>query len=722
MPDNKNINDADRILQGFFGSSSLGLNGSKKAAAEAEKFLNELEKKQKSQSKSTDTQTKTAKTAKPQKTDFNAETAKKLAELEKRQKAYSDNLEKTLSKTDNAKMSASIQSELDALTKNLEADGLADSFKTSEVKAKKPTAVGTDEKKPDVNAVFSSIEKDAANEVIGQDEFIHNLTLAFKRPFVTGKEKDKPANIILVSGKKGTGKHSAVNFVTEKICAEGLLENGSIAKIDLSLYREGGDQKLFIQDLFSAVKSESPVIIFENFDKCSKAVLSSLSEFAQSGKLRLSSRYALQKGMLVDVGTALVPGAVSEISADGQYLVFVTENAPSKLGDSMGAAFLRAVGDTCVTAEFSPQSLNGIGKQKFEELSQKCSEKLNYKLQAESEIFVLFASKFTRESGVNSIENFSDKCFKVLSEHKLRENADALTFDAVIKDKHLVFKSGDSELAVEENRTDEAVLAVKRDMDDIIGLDFVKEYIYSLEEHFKVNLLRKERGLKTAPTSMHMIFTGNPGTGKTTVARLVSRYLKAIGVLTGGQLVEVTRADLVGRYVGHTAPLTRSVIESAVGGVLFIDEAYSLYRGNDDSFGLEAIDTLVKGMEDMRENLIVILAGYTDEMNEFLTANSGLKSRFPNIIEFPDYTAEELLAIAKLTVKNKGYTLNSDCDKPLLDYFERKQKENARENGNGRMARNLIEAAVLNQSKRIIAEKSDNLEELILSDFDFDGE
>lgn len=164
--------------------------------------MNELDKKQKSQPKSTDTQIKTAKTAKPQKNDFNAETAKELAELEKRQKAYSDNLEKTLSKTDNAQMSASIQSQLDALTKNLEEDGLADSFKTSEVKAKKPMAVGTDEKKPDLNAVFSSIEKDAANEVIGQDEFIHNLTLAFKRPFVTGKEKDKPANIILVSGKR----------------------------------------------------------------------------------------------------------------------------------------------------------------------------------------------------------------------------------------------------------------------------------------------------------------------------------------------------------------------------------------------------------------------------------------------------------------------------------------------------------------------------------------
>ena len=142
-----------------------------------------------------------------------------------------------------------------------------------------------------------------------------------------------------------------------------------------------------------------------------------------------------------------------------------------------------------------------------------------------------------------------------------------------------------------------------------------------------------------------------------------------MGVLTGGQLVEVTRADLVGKYVGHTAPLTQQVIRSAIGGVLFIDEAYALYRGADDSFGLEAIDTIVKGMEDNRQNLIVILAGYSREMEEFLTANSGLKSRFPNIIEFPDYTAEELLRITRITVENKGYVLDAACDAPLHGVF-----------------------------------------------------
>ena len=299
---------------------------------------------------------------------------------------------------------------------------------------------------------------------------------------------------------------------------------------------------------------------------------------------------------------------------------------------------------------------------------------------------------------------------------------------------------------------DAAVAAVREELSQIVGLQPVKDYILSLEDNFKIQQLRRERGLKadspsmhmiftgnpgTGKTtvarivsrylkadspSMHMIFTGNPGTGKTTVARIVSRYLKAIGVLEGGQLVEVTRGDLVGQYVGHTAPLTQKAIQSALGGVLFIDEAYSLYRGKDDSFGLEAIDTLVKGMEDHRDDLVVILAGYSREMEEFLTANSGLRSRFPNIIEFPDYTAGELVEITKSIVASKGYRLAPACEIPLLAYYQRQQQEgDPRTNGNGRMARNKVEEAVIACSRRNVRtpEAQRDLELLLPEDFGF---
>ena len=231
---------------------------------------------------------------------------------------------------------------------------------------------------------------------------------------------------------------------------------------------------------------------------------------------------------------------------------------------------------------------------------------------------------------------------------------------------------------------------------------------------------RAAAGFKTASLSMHMIFTGNPGTGKTTIARLVAKYLKAIGALKGGQLVEVSRGDLVGRYTGHTAPLTNSVIQSALGGVLFIDEAYSLYRGEQDSFGLEAIDTLVKGMEDHRDELVVILAGYTKEMEVFLTANSGLASRFPNKVEFPDYTADELLDITTVLAKGKGYRLDESCTFPLLGYYKRRQALDSRTAGNGRLARNTLEKAIFHQSRRLVAEPDAELDLILPSDLEFE--
>lgn len=261
---------------------------------------------------------------------------------------------------------------------------------------------------------------------------------------------------------------------------------------------------------------------------------------------------------------------------------------------------------------------------------------------------------------------------------------------------------------------------MRQELDSLVGLAPVKEYVFGLADNLQVQRRRAAAGLPTAKLSMHMIFTGNPGTGKTTIARLVGRYLKAIGALSGGQLVEVSRADLVGRYTGHTAPLTNSVIQSALGGVLFIDEAYSLYRGEQDSFGLEAIDTLVKGMEDHREELVVILAGYTREMETFLTANSGLASRFPNQIEFPDYTPEELLDITTVQAKARGYRLDEGCTFPLWGYYKRRQALDSRTAGNGRLARNTLEKAIFNQSRRLIAQPEAPLDLILAGDLEFE--
>ncbi len=191
----------------------------------------------------------------------------------------------------------------------------------------------------------------------------------------------------------------------------------------------------------------------------------------------------------------------------------------------------------------------------------------------------------------------------------------------------------------------------------IVGLDGLKHQIKEIYAQVLIEQKRKEMGLKTNHQVRHMIFKGNPGTGKTTVARLVAQLFQEMKVLESGHLIEADRGELVGEYIGHTAQKTKDLITKALGGILFIDEAYSLARGGEKDFGKEAIDTLVKCMEDYHDQLIIILAGYPVEMEEFLSMNPGLASRFPLQLNFNNYKAEELSAIARVMLKEKDYTL-----------------------------------------------------------------
>lgn len=260
----------------------------------------------------------------------------------------------------------------------------------------------------------------------------------------------------------------------------------------------------------------------------------------------------------------------------------------------------------------------------------------------------------------------------------------------------------------------------KAELNQMIGLQPVKEYLSEMQDMVSLRMEREKIGQDLSFGSMHMLFTGNPGTGKTTVARVAAKMLCGLGVVTKGHLVEVTREDLVAEYIGQTAPKTRKVIDKAVGGVLFIDEAYALGKGVENDFGQEAIDTLVKGIEENRSNLIVILAGYTKEMNDFLKKNSGLRSRFPNIVEFPDYKPEELLQIGKNSLDDQRFVIDEQTERALLQILERRQIAGRNDDGNGRLVRNIIEEAIRRQSKRLKQSGSFSSNELqILQPEDF---
>lgn len=244
------------------------------------------------------------------------------------------------------------------------------------------------------------------------------------------------------------------------------------------------------------------------------------------------------------------------------------------------------------------------------------------------------------------------------------------------------------------------------ELERLIGLREVKRTLAEVAAFTLIQNRRTELRLKSDPTALHMVFKGNPGTGKTTVARILGRIFNEIGILSKGHLLEVERADLVGEYIGHTAQKTREILKKAMGGIVFIDEAYSLSQGGERDFGKEAISTLVKAMEDYRDNLVVILAGYSQEIERFIKSNPGLRSRFPIHIDFSDYNAEELFRIALQIYQEREYELSSRCRWKLKQQLNEFVKSRHSHSGNARYVRNLAEKSIRLQALRIVDKDS----------------
>ena len=616
--------------------------------------------------------------AKPQKSgtsavpDLNAallENQKQLDALLKKQNAQ-------LKTQDTAVQSALEDSR--QMLRDMEADGLL--------------AKGTADVTAEHFGSFEGLAAEVKKTVLGQDAFVDSVVRAMRRPFVLGTERPAARNVILLCGGAGTGRHFALAETARIMAARGLLQSDKTAVVDLALYPNSGAEKLFLQDLYAALHAPGEIVIFEHYESCHAAFLKTLADLAVKGSAPLSSRYLVNKeGILVDAGTALAPGAVSSITPCGKYLIFFSRKGRDALADKFGAPFVAAVGDVCATSAFARGDLAALAAQQLNALAQKVSARLGLTLSAGADVRDYVAAQCSKEKGAAGLAKCCNKMFRALSEYCLQTDAKLTgTVTLTAKPEGVWFCLNDQpeqELsALLPAEYTGAVDEIRAELNGLVGLGAVKEYVFGLADNLQMQQRRAAAGFKTASLSMHMIFTGNPGTGKTTIARLVAKYLKA----------------------------------SALGGVLFIDEAYSLYRGEQDSFGLEAIDTLVKGMEDHRDELVVVLAGYTREMEVFLTANSGLASRFPNKIEFPDYTADELLDITNVLAKGKGYRLAEGCTFPLLGYYKRRQALDSRTAGNGRLARNTLEKAIFHQSRRLVAEPAAELDLILPSDLEFE--
>ncbi len=581
-----------------------------------------------------------------------------------------------------------------------------------------PVTVNADK----INEKFEGIEQQLRQSWIASHSNILALCQAFKRPFVMGVRPMMPKNVILLTGNESRGKVKAIRDICILLKQKRILRYLEVPTVGFERYPTSSEDELFLSDLYKALYSQSDVIVFENIDKANFRCLDMVFQLIKSGIYRLQKRYVLHNGMLVESTGMLNTASISELNANGKYFIFTSTCPAEKVTEYVGSEFARLINDIIVLDEFSQSELQEVVEGISNKLIDKAKKQLQLVLSIDRTCIDKVIHCYDTTKGVKGlIEVVEEYIYKPLAEYRLcypaqeDENA-ALKYEdgykLYIQDEIILLNSY-------VKRYDALALEhVKQELDSVIGLSLVKEYVLNLENNLTVQRLRAAKGLKAADLSMHMIFTGNPGTGKTTIARIVAKYLKAIGVLSSGQLREVSRSDMVGQYVGQTAKLTTELITSAIGGVLFIDEAYSLCRDKNDVFGLEAIDALVKGIEDYRDNLVVILAGYSDEMAEFLKTNPGLKSRFPNVIDFEDYTPDEMYEIAKITAKSKGYRISEECRTPMLDVFERKQIKGKNDSGNGRLARNLIEAAILNQSQRIAKDNTQDLELLTVEDFE----
>ncbi len=557
-------------------------------------------------------------------------------------------------------------------------------------------------------AAFDTFKQDLKKDWIGSDNDMNALFNAFKRPYLSGTIPPKPRNAILLLSTEGRGKHFAINCITKLLHQKKLFSSSDIEEINLEEYAGDSSGLIFLSDLYSSLIAKNDIIVFNFPEKAGAQELNVIQQLLENGICKLDKRYVSDNGILRESTGVLLSNPVSELSAQNKFFVFLSNQSQNRVLSVLGNKVSKHLGDIIVLDPFSKDQIESIAFSECRQLSEKCYRNLHIDITFDNALVEALSKIILENSGIKGLRNFIENAlYKTLTELILQQTIVASTRINLTNQNGEYFatlsngkKINLADYTQDSNKKE--LDSVKKELENIVGLKKVKDYIFDLETNVKIQKLRAASGLPKADISMHMIFTGNPGTGKTTIARIVAQFLKSIGVLSSGHLKEVTRADLVGQYLGETAQKTNNVINSALGGVLFIDEAYSLCRDAGDPFGLEAIDALVKGMEDHRDDLVVILAGYEKEMQDFLKTNSGLKSRFPNIVNFEDYTSQEMVKIAYITARSKGYNIDSACDKHLIKVFEKSQIKGKNDGGNGRLVRNIIEAAILQQSKRIL--------------------
>ena len=535
-------------------------------------------------------------------------------------------------------------------------------------------------KKEEINASEEDVPKLLAelNSMIGlasvKNEVTNlvNLLKVNKLRQEKGQQGMTMSQHLVFSGNPGTGKTTVARLLAKIYTALGILSKGQLVEVDRS-------------KLVGRYIGETAI-------KVSEVVEQSLG-----GILFIDEAYSLTVDKSEnDFGKEAVDTLLKGMEDHRDDLVVIVAGYPDLMDKFLESnPGLRSRFNRFIHFEdYTPSEMVDIFKGLI--------EKNNYHLAEgiEDKLVPFFSKKFNpRTKGFANGRTVRNYFEQVVS-----SQANRLAGKSDIKEDELfVFTADDLGLEAEAvASSEESVNALLEELKNLIGLQEMKDDVIKLVNILRINKMRREKGLPETPISLHLVFSGNPGTGKTTVARILAKIYKGLGVLSGGQLVEVDRARLVAGYVGQTAAKTKEVINEALGGILFIDEAYTLTAGkSENDFGQEAVDTLLKGMEDNRDNLIVIVAGYPDLMDQFLESNPGLRSRFNRFIHFEDYSPQELLAIFKGFIKKGNYKLDTGVEEKVLRHFAAQFLYPPAGFANGRTVRNYFEEIIANQGSRL---------------------